>query len=62
MEFHLLGPSLEGGIEQDEKSEEGSEEQFLLSCPGQMTIQLVTAAEANTKKEVVVAQCSNCAV
>ena len=51
MEFHLLGPSAEGRVLQEQKSVEASAERFLLSRPGQVTIQLVTATEANAKEE-----------
>ena len=43
--------SAEGGDSQEQKSDETSKERFLLSHPGQVTIQLVTAAEANAKEE-----------
>ena len=51
MGFFLLGPTIEGGVNQGEESEEPNEERFLLSCQGQVTIQLVTAAEADAKEE-----------
>ena len=44
---------MEGGVKQDDESEEANKEQFLLSWPGQVTIQLVTAAEADAKEEAV---------
>ena len=41
----------EGGDSQEQKIEETSKERFLHFCPGQVTIQIVTAAEANAQEE-----------